>query len=408
MATGGTANMDQGPGRNRPRIGRVIVALLTSFAFTAALFWGLALLIDRDGPLSETMAKQRLRAAKSKRNGRSGPRRLTAMISPRRVGKRLAKLGPRKELKKKKKKKKPEDKLKGQIVETARPKLEVAPKKTKYLGRYDMKVEKEQKSKGHKRKGRELGKVAIKDPSRIQSPTSKSKKKTRIAGGNRAAKAQKAKPKKVQQRGDAAILPGPKRTAKGSKLRKGAGAVPGGGSPLPRGVQPSVVRGKHADMILPGTSAGNIAHNIQALAGNPGSDDYLPDVKDEGATNLLNTRKFRYWDFFQRVRERVRSEWNPTRAWRSRDPTGRRYGVRDRLTVLRVRLQPNGTLKTTRVAKRSGLRFLDDEAQRAFSAAGPYPNPPQGLLNERGEVEFQFGFMFEISSSRFSFYRMQR
>ena len=181
-----------------------------------------------------------------------------------------------------------------------------------------------------------------------------------------------------------------------------------GGDPAPRRKSPSVLRGKHSGMILPSTSAGNVMHNLQALAGSPGSDDYLPDVDKEGDTNLLNTRKFRYWDFFQRVRKRVRTEWNPAGAWRSRDPTGKRYGVRDRLTVVRVRLQPNGSLKDIRVHKRSGLGFLDEEARRAFVAAGPYPNPPRGLVNGSGVVEFKFGFMFEISSSRFKFYRMGR
>ena len=173
-------------------------------------------------------------------------------------------------------------------------------------------------------------------------------------------------------------------------------------------LRPSVVRGGTASMVLPATSAGNIAHNMQALAGSPGSDDYLPDVDDEGDTNLLNTRKFRYLDFFQRVRERVRDEWNPAQVWQSHDPSGKRYGVRDRLTVVRVRLDPQGAVKGLRVQKPSGLSFLDDEATRAFSAGGPYQNPPAGLLNEQGEVEFQFGFMFEISSSRFRFYRMDR
>ncbi len=391
-----------------PAAQRTILSVFIGAALAALLLHGLALLIDRRGPVNERIAAQR---AKSKANKRTGKRRLTAAIfskRPTRIAANSQAPRPtrRDPEKKKKKKKKDVTELKGQVVETARPENEQRPVKTKYLGRYDMKVEQEQKSKGHKRKGRELGKHVIDKPSRLQSPTSKSKAPTRIAATKRRASKRKAqKPKFTKAAGDAARLPGHKRSADGHKPRDGAGNLPGGGSPQPKGPRPSVVRGAHSELLLPATSAGNIAHNIQALAGNPGSDDYLPDVDKEGPTNLLNTRKFRYWDFFQRVRERIRSEWNPAGAWKSRDPTGRRYGVRDRLTVLRVRLEPNGSLKEVRVAKRSGLGFLDDEARRAFAAAGPYPNPPAGLLNERGEVEFQFGFMFEISSSRFSFHR---
>jgi hypothetical protein len=42
------------------------------------------------------------------------------------------------------------------------------------------------------------------------------------------------------------------------------------------------------------------------------------------------------------------------------------------------------------------LPFLDDEAIAAFREASPFPNPPQGLLDETGRIRFQFGFFFEI------------
>jgi hypothetical protein len=36
-----------------------------------------------------------------------------------------------------------------------------------------------------------------------------------------------------------------------------------------------------------------------------------------------------------------------------------------------------------------------------MTAASPFPNPPTGMRNASGEIEFQFGFLFEISSQRF-------
>ena len=138
------------------------------------------------------------------------------------------------------------------------------------------------------------------------------------------------------------------------------------------------------------------------MSGNPGNNDYLPDVEDEGDTNILNTRRFKHFDFFQRVKDRVAGQWEPGAVWRSRDPTGQRFGVRPRLTVLRVTLDPEGALKRMTVSKESGLVFLDDEAKRAFTAAAPFPNPPHEMV-KNGEIEFQIGFMFEISSQRFKF-----
>ena len=102
-------------------------------------------------------------------------------------------------------------------------------------------------------------------------------------------------------------------------------------------------------------------------------------------------------------KDKVATEWDPGEVWRTRDPTGQKYGSKDRFTTLTVTLDPQGALKRLRVARQSGLDFLDGEAERAIHAAGPYPNPPQGMQNERGEIEFNFGFMFELSSQRFRF-----
>ncbi|MEY3011987.1 MAG: hypothetical protein RIT45_722 [Pseudomonadota bacterium] len=390
---------------------RRLLALALAIVFAGLLFVGLGWLLDRRAPPPEAVAVARARADARARASRRVSTRLRA-TTPRKT-ERTARVRPEleKEREKEKKKLEPVEKPDGQIVETARPESEERPQNARYLGRYDMKVEREQKSKGKKRKGRELGHVQIDNPSELQSPTSKSKAPTQIASRNRARQRRVAK-QKAEAKAAAQKAAQPGMVAKQNPEQvapptEGPGAAPGGEVTSPV-VRPSVVRGGESQMLLPSTSPGNVAHNLQALAGSPGSDDYLPDVDDEGDTNLLNTRKFRYWDFFQRIRERVRNEWNPTAVWRARDPTGRRFGVRDRLTIVRVTLDQEGSVKALRVHKPSGLGFLDDEATRAFSAGGPYPNPPAGLVNERGEVEFQFGFMFEISSSRFRFYRMDR
>lgn len=279
----------------------------------------------------------------------------------------------------------------GQVVETARPASEEVPLNARYLGRYDMKVEREQKSLGHKTPGRDLGKMHIDAQSQLESPESNSKDPTQIPHQQRHAKASSGSPDKAVEAAPVSESEGPAPMAK-----------PGQSSP-----QGSVLTQAKSDgLLLPSTSPGNVAHNIQALAGNPGSNDYLPDVDNEGDTNLLNTRAFRYWGFYQDLKDRVARVWDPVQVMRSRDPSGNRYGVRDRLTTLHVVLDGEGAVKRIAVAKHSGLEFLDDEAQRAFTAAGPFPNPPVGLRNQNGEIDIQFGFLLELSSNRFKFFRM--
>lgn len=129
-----------------------------------------------------------------------------------------------------------------------------------------------------------------------------------------------------------------------------------------------------------------------------GTNDYLKDIK-EGEQTLLNSKRWRFASFFNRVKKRVAQNWHPNIVYRRRDPRGRIYGYKDRMTVLRVKLSPKGDLKGVFIEKASGVGFLDDEAIRAFRLAEPFPNPPKGLVDEETQlISFQFGFFFEIST----------
>ena len=125
--------------------------------------------------------------------------------------------------------------------------------------------------------------------------------------------------------------------------------------------------------------------------------DYLENV-EEGGQTLLNSKRWRFASFFNRVKRQVAENWRPGAVYRRRDPRGNVYGFRDRLTILRVRLTPKGRLKDVHLETASGVGFLDDEAMSAFRAAEPFPNPPRGLVDkDSGMISFRFGFLFEIS-----------
>jgi len=127
------------------------------------------------------------------------------------------------------------------------------------------------------------------------------------------------------------------------------------------------------------------------------ANDYLKDVPD-GDQTLLNSKRWRFASFFNRVKRQVAENWHPDVVYRRRDPSGNVYGFRDRLTILRVRLTPDGKLKELHLERASGVGFLDDEAISAFRAAEPFPNPPKGLVDkDTGMISFRFGFLFEIS-----------
>jgi TonB family protein len=134
-----------------------------------------------------------------------------------------------------------------------------------------------------------------------------------------------------------------------------------------------------------------------AKAVGSGTQDALKDV-DDGEETALNSKKWRFASFFNRIKHQVQEHWHPDEVYRRRDPNGSIYGRASRLTIVRVQLKPNGHLANVELESPSGLEFLDDEALQAFRAAQPFPNPPRQLVDATdGMVNFQFGFLFEIS-----------
>lgn len=119
------------------------------------------------------------------------------------------------------------------------------------------------------------------------------------------------------------------------------------------------------------------------------------DVVDEdietGEGTYLNTKSFKYASFFNRFHRSVSRHWNPITEYRRRDPTGHVYGPRSRYTVLEVELDADGSLVSSRVLRSSGLDFLDREAIASLRRAQPFPNPPEGLLDD-DRIFFSFGF----------------
>jgi TonB family protein len=134
----------------------------------------------------------------------------------------------------------------------------------------------------------------------------------------------------------------------------------------------------------------------KAIGKGSGSPDYLKDV-DDGESTALNAKRFKHAAFFNRVKRAVAHEWHPEVVYERHDPSGNVYGVKDRVTVLRLHLQPDGKLAAWSILQSSGVDFLDDEAIDAFRKAAPFPNPPKALVDPDGQIHFTFAFIFELS-----------
>ncbi len=142
--------------------------------------------------------------------------------------------------------------------------------------------------------------------------------------------------------------------------------------------------------------------------GSPGSFDALGDDIEEGEENILNSKRYKYASFFNRVRNAVAEHWHPEVLHASRDPDGRIYGTKTRRTRLLIVLNPDGSLHDIRLDDSSDVPYLDEEAIRAVRAAQPFSNPPPGLVDPKtGLIEFGFAFIFEINKGT-RIFRYQR
>lgn len=142
---------------------------------------------------------------------------------------------------------------------------------------------------------------------------------------------------------------------------------------------------------------------LDRITGGPAPDHV--EGMAEGDGTFLNTREWKYASFFNRVKRNVSETWDPITALRKRDPTGEMYAFKDRHTLLNITLDAEGRISDVHVEKSSGLDFLDHEAIAAFMRAQPFPNPPRGLVDERGAIQFHFGFYLELGRPAFRLFR---
>lgn len=129
------------------------------------------------------------------------------------------------------------------------------------------------------------------------------------------------------------------------------------------------------------------------------TNDYIKDV-DTGLETLLNTREFKYYSYYSRIRKQLSQHWEGRvreklsklfKEGRAPASTGR-----DRITKLMIVLNNKGTLVRVQVLSDSGVQDLDDAAIEAFRAAAPFPNPPLGIVEQDGTVKIRWDFILEV------------
>jgi TonB family protein len=125
--------------------------------------------------------------------------------------------------------------------------------------------------------------------------------------------------------------------------------------------------------------------------------EYIKGLR-EGEVSALNTKEFIFYSYYERVRQQLDQAWQP----RLREEILKIYRLgrklahdTDYITRTVVTLNDQGEVVRVRMVGSSGTIDLDQIAIDALNRAGPYPNPPQGLINSSRQVEIRWDFILK-------------
>jgi len=124
---------------------------------------------------------------------------------------------------------------------------------------------------------------------------------------------------------------------------------------------------------------------------------YIQGMK-EGEFSALNTKEFVFFSYFERVRKQLDQAWQPILRENVGKllKSGRRLASNsDFVTRALVTMNQKGEIIRIRVLEESGTQDLDQAAIDALNKAGPYPNPPKGLIDTAGHVEIRWDFILK-------------
>lgn len=154
---------------------------------------------------------------------------------------------------------------------------------------------------------------------------------------------------------------------------------------IPKSVAPKVEKRELASL--------GIQNGREGMAGYARNNDYVEDVP-LGDMTKLNTVEFKYYGFYHRIKQRLEQHWG--RSLQEKAETmakrGRAPASADRITALSITLDTKGRIVDIELRSSSGVSEFDEAAIDSFNKAGPFPNPPQGMM-VNGQAKIEWGFV---------------
>lgn len=114
-----------------------------------------------------------------------------------------------------------------------------------------------------------------------------------------------------------------------------------------------------------------------------------------GDFTKLNTQEYEYYGFYHRIRQKLEQFWglNIQQKAQKIAKSGRSIASESNLiTGVVIKLNDAGEIVKIHLNSSSGVKELDDAAIESFNQAGPFPNPPKGML-KNGVATIEWGFV---------------
>ena len=138
----------------------------------------------------------------------------------------------------------------------------------------------------------------------------------------------------------------------------------------------------------------SVTPTVNSGEGFSASEDYIKDVAI-GANTLLNTQEYRFYGFYERIREKLSYQWqrNLDSAFQQIINSKRNLTAGEQITRVQVKLTASGELNSVRIIGSSGFEELDLAATEAFQKAAPFPNPPHEMMKAGDNLQIHWDFV---------------
>jgi TonB family protein len=155
-----------------------------------------------------------------------------------------------------------------------------------------------------------------------------------------------------------------------------------------------IKKAKKKKRAQPSLAALGLKNGQKGKTGLSANNDFIEDIPLSDMTRL-NTVEYKYYGFYHRIKQKLEQYWGNSiqrkaqALWKS----GRRIPASEnRITSLEILIDGLGNIVKIHVKGSSGVRELDDAAIESFNKAGPFPNPPKGMI-KNGLAKIEWGFV---------------